>query len=283
MPTETPRSSSRPSHKDLPPLVPSGLNAGYYHLPLPNIEPVPTIEPVQQAPTPSDTTPGMEASPSPPARRPSSRASPIAENEIAKATMGVCVIEGCEGTDQKRKVVSQFFGRNKSATMNLPDAIYMPMCRRHYQRTAYKDKQRGKWCSKQAQMVARVFDAIDKKGVEQRWTIKTSKGIKDTLDDDNERNAAAPRNKKPKRSEASNLTNSQREKLQDLEAQCPEARKLLHLCGQNKSTKEATEALTELHQASMKEDMPDELIHFEFLAQIDIREAWTEAVRRDSQ
>ena len=47
--------------------------------------------------------------------------------------------EGCMLESEDRKVVSHYFGRNKLCTLGVPDHIWAPYCRKHYQRTRYRN------------------------------------------------------------------------------------------------------------------------------------------------
>ena len=49
----------------------------------------------------------------------------------------------CILKSEDRKVVSQFFGRNKACTRAIPDHLYGNYCRKHYQRTKYRAKHFG--------------------------------------------------------------------------------------------------------------------------------------------
>ena len=44
----------------------------------------------------------------------------------------------CQLKSEDRKVVSHFFGRNKSCTRRIPDDLFAPFCRKHYQRSRYR-------------------------------------------------------------------------------------------------------------------------------------------------
>ena len=44
----------------------------------------------------------------------------------------------CQLKSEDRKVVSHFFGRNKSCTRRIPDDLFAPYCRKHYQRSRYR-------------------------------------------------------------------------------------------------------------------------------------------------
>ncbi|MCJ1471472.1 hypothetical protein MMC13_000111 [Lambiella insularis] len=48
-------------------------------------------------------------------------------------------VEGCVLDSPDRKVISHFFGRNKKCTRAIPESVWAPFCRRHYQRTRYRN------------------------------------------------------------------------------------------------------------------------------------------------
>lgn len=48
-------------------------------------------------------------------------------------------VKNCKLTSPDRKVISHFFGRNKKATRAIPMEVWAPFCRRHYQRTRYRN------------------------------------------------------------------------------------------------------------------------------------------------
>ncbi|MCJ1382252.1 hypothetical protein MMC17_005365 [Xylographa soralifera] len=48
-------------------------------------------------------------------------------------------VEGCILDSPDRKVISHFFGRNKKCTRAIPEDVWAPFCRRHYQRTRYRN------------------------------------------------------------------------------------------------------------------------------------------------
>ena len=48
--------------------------------------------------------------------------------------MSDCILESPE-----RKTISHFFGRNKACTQAIPPEVWVPYCRRHYQRSRYRN------------------------------------------------------------------------------------------------------------------------------------------------
>lgn len=47
--------------------------------------------------------------------------------------------ENCDTGAQPRKVITHFFGRNKSCTMMIPPEVWVHYCRKHYQRVRYRN------------------------------------------------------------------------------------------------------------------------------------------------
>ncbi|KAF4125782.1 hypothetical protein GMORB2_1027 [Geosmithia morbida] len=47
--------------------------------------------------------------------------------------------ENCDTNAQPRKVITHFFGRNKSCTMMIPPEVWVHYCRKHYQRVRYRN------------------------------------------------------------------------------------------------------------------------------------------------
>ena len=62
--------------------------------------------------------------------------------------------DGCylESTDH-RKVVSQYFGRNKRCTQLLTDDLWLVWCRKHYQQRRYNLQQEGIWHLKKLELI----------------------------------------------------------------------------------------------------------------------------------
>ncbi|RKU45692.1 hypothetical protein DL546_006558 [Coniochaeta pulveracea] len=57
----------------------------------------------------------------------------------------MCMIEeGCDDERHFRKVISHFFGRNKTCTRTIPEHVWCHFCRKHYQRNHYQNKHFGR-------------------------------------------------------------------------------------------------------------------------------------------
>lgn len=66
--------------------------------------------------------------------------SATSENDSHGINQQECVAqEGCKENSVMRKVISHFFGRNKKCTSLIPPHVWIVMCRKHYQRTRYRN------------------------------------------------------------------------------------------------------------------------------------------------
>lgn len=70
--------------------------------------------------------------------------------------------EGCMLESEDRKVVSHYFGRNKLCTLGVPDHIWAPYCRKHYQRTRYRNV--GNYVDIQMDLVKTTLKRMEKWG-----------------------------------------------------------------------------------------------------------------------
>ena len=70
--------------------------------------------------------------------------------------------EGCMLESEDRKVVSHYFGRNKLCTLGVPDHIWAPYCRKHYQRTRYRNV--GNYVDIQMDLVKTTLKRMNKWG-----------------------------------------------------------------------------------------------------------------------
>ena len=78
--------------------------------------------------------------------------------------------ESCETGSPLRKVVSHFFGRNKLATRKIPKNLWVYFCRKHYQRSRYRNP-RGFACL-QIQLVQTQIGNLRRWGGVIDWTVK---------------------------------------------------------------------------------------------------------------
>ncbi|RKF75882.1 putative orp1 like protein [Golovinomyces cichoracearum] len=97
----------------------------------------------------------------------------------------------CDTGSQLRKAISHIFGRNKICTRQIPGHVWVHYCRKHYQRSRYRNpKEYAKLqCDLVQQQIRRVHDwsqlnsVTGRAGVLQDWTISVRKREQKRLDD----------------------------------------------------------------------------------------------------
>ena len=97
--------------------------------------------------------------------------------------------DGCylESTDH-RKIVSQYFGRNKRCTQLLTDDLWLVWCRKHYQQRRYNLQQEGIWHLKKLELVKIQIERFKESDRIASWDIVLHKTEQIRL---NKENAAA--------------------------------------------------------------------------------------------
>ncbi|KAI1171381.1 hypothetical protein F4777DRAFT_565637 [Nemania sp. FL0916] len=97
----------------------------------------------------------------------------------------------CETGSVLRKAISHIFGRNKLCTRLIPDHVWVHFCRKHYQRSRYRDTREyaRRQCSLISQQIRKIHDWSEenkKKGpdmVVKNWTLTLRKREKSRLDE----------------------------------------------------------------------------------------------------
>ncbi|KAF3940369.1 hypothetical protein ABW19_dt0202553 [Dactylella cylindrospora] len=79
-------------------------------------------------------------------------------------------VEDCNTSSPLRKVVSHIFGRNKLSTRQIPKNIWVYYCRKHYQRSRYRDP-KG-FAKLQCDLVRRQVERLAAWGGVEDWVIK---------------------------------------------------------------------------------------------------------------
>ena len=97
--------------------------------------------------------------------------------------------DGCylESTDH-RKIVSQYFGRNKRCTQLLTDDLWLVWCRKHYQQRRYNLQQEGIWHLKKLELIKSQIERFKESDRIAGWDITLHKTEQIRL---NTENAAA--------------------------------------------------------------------------------------------
>ncbi|MCJ1484133.1 hypothetical protein MMC06_004301 [Schaereria dolodes] len=70
-----------------------------------------------------------------------------------------CIYTKCNLRSPRRKVVSHFFGRNKTSTRSIPAHVWVYYCRKHYQRSKYRAEEH-EYALNQIDLVKRQVDNI---------------------------------------------------------------------------------------------------------------------------
>ncbi|KAI1107085.1 hypothetical protein F4804DRAFT_340089 [Jackrogersella minutella] len=110
--------------------------------------------------------------------------SPALASQSSQDKVVVCMYKpNCDTGSQLRKAISHIFGRNKTCTRNIPSHVWVHFCRKHYQRSRYRNAQ--EWARVQCDLVQkqirRVQDWSDENkrtgqpGVVQEWSLSMRK------------------------------------------------------------------------------------------------------------
>ena len=127
----------------------------------------------------------IETSPSP------EQETQVAADHLCRGTPG-CVAK----SEDHRKVVSHFFGRNKKCTRQLPDESWVKYCRKHYQRLRYRSGNDHMWHENQLTLVRQQLDDFERLANVDCWHIVLQKAKQDAI---NKENAKALTYKAPKK------------------------------------------------------------------------------------
>jgi len=124
---------------------------------------------VGETPSPNQSSPSSMASPMSPSAE-HMPDSPSSDTVKADDDHKCSYTESCETGSPLRKVVSHFFGRNKLATRKIPKHLWVYFCRKHYQRSRYRNP-RGFACL-QIQLVQTQIGNLRRWGGVIDWTVK---------------------------------------------------------------------------------------------------------------
>ncbi|KAI9833620.1 MAG: hypothetical protein M1819_003573 [Sarea resinae] len=98
---------------------------------------------------------------------------PATAQEIADPGPKCSYAENCTTGSPLRKVVSHIFGRNKLCTRQIPQGVWVHYCRKHYQRSRYRNP-RG-FALLQCDLVRKQIDRLDSWGGVASWIVKVRK------------------------------------------------------------------------------------------------------------
>ncbi|KAI1502836.1 hypothetical protein F5X99DRAFT_145013 [Biscogniauxia marginata] len=130
-------------------------------------------------------------------RRPSyamdtSSASPINDGSLTQDKSLVCLyVDNCDTNSALRKAISHIFGRNKLCTRTIPQHVWVHFCRKHYQRSRYRNAQEYAklQCDLVQKQVRRVQNWSDENqrtgqtGILQDWSLSMRKREQNRVQD----------------------------------------------------------------------------------------------------
>lgn len=90
-----------------------------------------------------------------------------AQSKTSCEFAGTCQM-GTEPHTHYRKIISHFFGRNKSATKVFPDYVWVHYCRKHYQRARYRA---GQWPFTQCDLLIESLSRMEDWGGVQSFEV----------------------------------------------------------------------------------------------------------------
>lgn len=100
-------------------------------------------------------------------------------------------VDNCDTGSQPRKAISHIFGRNKLCTRMIPQHVWVHFCRKHYQRSRYRNAQ--EYAKLQCELVQKQIQRVQawsdenkragNSGVVQDWSLSVRKREQKRLDD----------------------------------------------------------------------------------------------------
>ena len=127
-------------------------------------------------PTPPSSLHPDHASPMSPLQYPAPDTPPATATEAESKGVVCMYIPNCDTGSQLRKAISHIFGRNKMCTRLIPQEVWVHYCRKHYQRSRYRNpKEYAKLqCDLVQQQIRRVHE----------WSLNNMKnGVAGTVQD----------------------------------------------------------------------------------------------------
>lgn len=166
-------------------------------------------------------------------------------------------IPNCETGSQPRKAISHIFGRNKMCTRLIPQSVWVHYCRKHYQRSRYRNpKEYAKLqCDLVQQQIRRVYDWSTQNmrrgepGTIKDWGIAIRKREQKRLDE----------LKGSGRKRRASTFDDEDEGDEDAQGPRPPTAVpdwLLHVIGTGYTTEEILEIFNRLHQEVLEDLLP---------------------------
>jgi len=183
---------------------------------------------------------------------------PPRTTEEPETNVATCMyIPNCDTDSQLRKAISHIFGRNKMCTRLIPQLVWVHYCRKHYQRSRYRNpKEYAKLqCDLVQEQIRRIHDwseanaARGTAGVVQDWGLSVRKREAKRLED--------AKNKK-RRASAFDHEGSNDDDRESVAFVPPTAvpQWLVDSCGKGYSTQQILDIFNRLHSAVLQDLIP---------------------------
>ena len=122
------------------------------------------VNPASFGPTADPTPPSSQhpdhASPTSSPARYSSKSHPVVARDNTDKPVICEFVENCDTGSQMRKAISHIFGRNKMCTRQIPQNVWVHFCRKHYQRSRYRNPK--EYAKTQCQLVQKQISQINR-------------------------------------------------------------------------------------------------------------------------
>ena len=167
--------------------------------------------------------------------------------------------EDCTTDSPLRKVVSHIFGRNKLCTRQIPKNAWVHYCRKHYQRSRYRNP-RG-FALLQCDLVRKQIDRLQLWGGVTDWMVKVRKREEERLNRESAEMTAAPLTQVGRRGPTRNIAGQAVDRLGLVGPRLLNGSWawLVHCTGTGKTTMEVLQILDRIEQeiASSGSNFPD--------------------------
>ena len=143
-------------------------------------------------PTPPSSQHPDHASPTSPPTYATPNTPPTLAPVVATQTIVCMYIPNCDTGSQMRKAISHIFGRNKMCTRLIPQHVWVHYCRKHYQRSRYRNPK--EYAKLQCDLVQNQIRRIhawsednasrgSRSGIVQDWSLAVRKREQKRIDD----------------------------------------------------------------------------------------------------
>ena len=121
------------------------------------------MKPTLPGPTAELTPPSSQhpdhASPNSPPTYGTPNTPPLIASEVNPEAITCMFVPNCDTGSQMRKAISHIFGRNKMCTRQIPQHVWVHFCRKHYQRSRYRNPK--EYAKTQCDLVQKQIRLID--------------------------------------------------------------------------------------------------------------------------